>query len=74
MTGFIYQLCRVCRATIVLVGEVPVRIVPPLPVLVQPGHSRVPQPRVVLVLVEFALYEVQGKLLTCALKYSLVSQ
>ena len=53
------------RATVVLIAQRPGRVVPPLPVLAKPGHSHIPQPRVVLVLGEPPLHEVERKLLAC---------
>ena len=62
------------RATVVLVRQLAVRIVPPLPVLAQPRQGNVPQPRMVLVLGELPLYEEQGKLLTCEVMCITVNQ
>ena len=63
-----HQVRRVCCATIVLVRQLPGCVVPPLPVLFEPGHSHIPQPPVVLVLRESPLNKVEGKLLACEIK------
>ena len=60
-----YKLCGVHPCTVVLVRQLAVVVVPPIPVLAQPRNRGVPQPRVVLVLVELPLNEQQGKLLAC---------
>ena len=61
----IYKLCGVHPCTVVLVRQLAIVVVPPVPVVAQPRNRGVPQPRMVLVLCELPLNEEKRKLLAC---------